>query len=228
MIEVIPAIIPKNIQEVEEKIRLVEPYVTWVQLDIMDGVFVPNATWNNPAELDAQDYSVFLEAHLMVTDPANQIDGWIAAGIKRVIVHIEAVEAEKSHTKNDPLRHQVVDMSEKVHKAGTEFALAVNPETPLSVVEEFLEHCDMVLVMAVTPGFGGQKFREEVLQKIRDLREKNKRIKIEIDGGINPETARKCAEAGADILVAGSYIFNSANVGEAIERLRETATEIKN
>lgn len=226
--EVIPAIIAKDIKEVEEKIRKVETLVTWVQLDIMDGNFVPNTTWNNPEELNAQDFSVFLEAHLMILSPQDKIDSWIASGIKRIIVHIETVGAERSHTKTDPLRHQVVDMAEKIHSAGAQFGLALSPETPLSAIENFLDYCNIVLVLAVSPGFGGQEFKEEVLPKIRELQKTAPQVKIAVDGGINPETGRRCVEAGADILVAGSYIFNSENIQEAIEELQKLTPKILN
>lgn len=214
--EVIPAILAKTFSELKEKIRQVESYVNWVQLDILDGNFAPNLTWNNPQELDAQDFSVFLEAHLMVLNPDKILDAWLASGIKRIIVHIEAVGSEKSHTKTDPLQHKVIDMSQKVREAQVQFGLALNPETPISAVKDFLDYCDLVLLLAVSPGFGGQKFKEEVLPKISEVRKITDKVKIEVDGGINLVTGKKCAEAGADILVSNSYIFNSDNIKKAI------------
>jgi len=221
MVEVIPAILSKTYSEVEEKIRKVEPYVSWVQLDIADGVFVPNVTWNNPKELRPEDFSIFLEAHLMVANPASKIDDWISAGVKRIIVHIEAVCTESNHKKEDLVQHEVIDMAKKAHEAGIEFGLALNPETPLNVIEKFLQHCDLVLLLGVSPGFSGQKFKEEVLQKIKELRKSAPNVKVEVDGGINLEIGRRCLEAGADILVVGSYIFGAKDVKKAIEELQK-------
>ena len=211
MVDVIPAIIAKNFSELEEKIRKVEPYVNWVQLDIMDGVFVPNVTWNNPEELNAGDFSVFLEVQLLLADPSKHIDRWISSGVKRIIIHIESV-AENSHITEDLLRHRVVDMAEKAHEAGVEFGLAINPETPISAIERFIPYCDIVLVMTVSPGFSGQSFKPEVLPKISGLRERFPNLNISVDGGVNPETGKKCVEAGANILAAGSHIFCAQDI----------------
>ena len=207
MIEIIPAIIAKDFQELEEKIRKVEPYVDWVQLDIMDGRFVDNLTWHNPRELKNLRTNLNLEAHLMIENPEESIDEWIESGIKRIIFHYEATQQPK-------------EIIEKIKKAGLGAGLAINPETPAEVVDDLIGQVDLILAMSVFPGSGGQEFLEETLEKIKRLREKYSKIKIEVDGGINPETAKKTVEAGADILVSGSYIFESEDIKRAIDELK--------
>lgn len=209
--EVIPAIIAKDFAELKEKVKQVESYAKWVQLDIMDGDFVPNTTWNKAQDLEGADFSVFLEAHLMISNPGNHINKWLGAGIKRIIVHIEAIGNEPQHT--------IKELVERCHKKGAEFGIALSPETPASVVDSFGEILDLVLVLGVNPGFGGQEFRKEVLPKISELKKKYPLLKIGVDGGVNAEIGKECAEAGADILVAGSYIFKSGDIKGAIEKL---------
>lgn len=220
MVEIIPAIISKSFEDLKEKIKLVEPYVKWVQIDIMDGKFVPNTSWNRPEELASLKSEVFFEAHLMISEPEKHVEKWIDAGIKRIIFHIEA-------TLNP---YAII---QKCRKGKVEVGVAINPETPIEGIESLLKSdfnssvevrlqqpIDMVLVMGVTPGFGGQEFKREVLEKIKALRRSRPHLTIEVDGGMNPATAKKAVEAGANVIVAGSYIFNSADVEKVIEELR--------
>lgn len=210
MTKVIPAIIAKDLKELKEKILKVKPYTEWVQLDIMDGNFVPNTTWNNPKDLKAANFSVLFEAHLMIVQPEKYIDEWVNSGVKRIIIHIESV-GEKS---------LINDISKKCRRKKVEFGVAINPETPEDILDSIINKVDLILFLTVWPGFGGQKFLNKVLSKIRAFRKKYPYVKIEIDGGINPETGKKCIEAGADILVSGSYIFKSKNIKKAIETLK--------
>lgn len=211
--EIIPVVIDKTFSAVDRKIRLVESYAKWIQVDVADGVFVPSATWNNPEELNAHNFAAHLEAHLMITEPEKHIKQWLDTGVKRIIVHIEAL---RGHDKS----RQIMSMADAAHRAGAEFGLAINLETSFtSFGDHFLSYLDLILVMAVPTGFGGQKFNEEALAKIRSLRQAFPHVKLEVDGGINPETGKKCVEAGADILAAGSYIFNSLNIEAAIKEL---------
>jgi len=145
MIEIIPAIIPKFFQEIEEKIKLVEPYVDWVQLDVMDGKFVNNSTWNNPNDLKSLNTNLNLEVHLMINNPEEAIDDWIESGVKRIIIHYESTDKHK-------------EIIEKVKRAGLEIGLAINPETSIEVIDEFYKDIDLVLIMSVNPGFGNQDF----------------------------------------------------------------------
>ena len=208
-IEIIPAIIAKNFKELKEKIEIVEPYVRWVQLDIMDGNFVPNFTWNKPKELKYYDPGVFLEAHLMISEPEKYAEQWIDAGIKRIIFHIEATS--DPHAIIQTCRNKKIDVG-----------VAINPETDIEQIAPIDELVDMVLVLGVTPGFGGQKFMLSVISKIKALRKRNPHLTIGVDGGMNPGTAKKVAEAGADLIVAGSYIFTRADIEKAILRLKKT------
>jgi ribulose-phosphate 3-epimerase len=205
MIEVIPAIIAKNFNELKEKVERVKQYVKWVQLDIMDGNFVPNFTWNEPEELKYYDSGVFMEAHLMISEPEKYAEKWIDAGCKRIIFHIEAA--------TDPYEIIRLCREKKV-----EVGIAINPETPIVNIESL--SVDMVAVLGVTPGFGGQEFKPAALSKIKALRRDLPRLTIEVDGGMNPKTARQVIEAGANIIVAGSYIYNSADIKKAIDELK--------
>lgn len=206
MIEVIPTIIAKDFQELQEKVKKVEPYVDWVQLDIMDGQFVDNITWDNPAELENLETDLKLEVHLMIAKPEEHIDDWIKVGVKRIIFHFESTEKIKESIK-------------KIKKAGLGVGLAINPETPVEVIDEFIDQLDLVLVMTVSPGRGGQKFLEETLPKIKNLREKYPHVNIEVDGGINLESAPKVIRAGANILASGSGIYKSDNIKKVIKEL---------
>ncbi|KKU85980.1 MAG: Ribulose-phosphate 3-epimerase [Parcubacteria group bacterium GW2011_GWA2_47_9] len=216
--EVIPVIIEKTFPAIARKIRLVESYVNWIQLDIADGIFVPNETWNNPEELNAGDFAAHLEAHLMIVEPEKHFQKWLNAGVKRIIAHIEAMGQREKGV--GPSR-SIMDMAEAVRRSGGEFGIAVNIETGLSSFgDHFASYLDLILVMTVPTGFGGQKFNEGALAKIKSLRQAFPHVKLEVDGGINPETAKKCRDAGADTLVAGSHIFTSPDVEAAIKQLQ--------
>lgn len=212
MIKIIPAIIAKDFKELKEKIKLVEPYVDWTQLDIMDGKFVDNTTWNNPSELSGFQTQAKLEAHLMIEKPEEHIDKWIKSGVSRIIFHYEATD-----------KHQ--EVFKKIQNADLEAGLAINPKTSISVLDDLLQIPSYksqvtVLIMTVEPGRGGQEFLEETLGKIKNLRDKYKNVKIGADGGINLETAPKIIEAGADFLSIGSAIFKG-DVEENIKNLKE-------
>jgi len=207
MIEIIPTIIAKDFKELQEKVRRVEPYVDWIQLDIMDGQFVDNSTWSNPAELKKLETEAKLEAHLMIKNPEDTIEQWINSGVKRIIIHFESTRYHR----------QLID---KIKKAGLEVGLAINPQTPIEVVDDFIPDLDLVLVMTVQPGRGGQKLIADTLNKIEQLRETYPNVNIEVDGGINSETASQVIQAGANLLASGSAIFNSGNIEETIKKLK--------
>lgn len=214
MIEIIPAIIAKNFTELKEKVLLVEPHVKWVQLDVMDGNFVPNFTWNTPSDLKYYDPGVFMEAHLMISEPEKHIASWLDSGVKRIIFHIEATSSPYAVIK--ACREKHIDVG-----------VAINPETPQSSLSlaagqaDLQELVDMVLVLGVTPGFGGQKFKPEVIKKIKELRKNNPNILIEVDGGMNLNTAKKVVQAGANAIAVGSYILESDNIAKAVEEIKQ-------
>ena len=256
MPEIIPAIIAKDFEDLKNKIKLVEPYVKTVQLDIMDGVFVANKTWNKPEELASLETNLFLEVHLMVAEPEKVTDGWLASKVSRVIVHYEAIgvsvchsresgnpelwippyqvrgklsqarndKKEKSRNGNDIEREadiKIKDFAKKVKKFNKEFGIALNPETPIGVLDDFVGQLDLVLLMSVNPGFAGQPFQESVIPKIAALRQKYPDVKIGVDGGINLQNVKKLVEAGADFLAVGSAIFESENPAKVINQLKE-------
>jgi len=207
MIELIPTILVKDFEEVKQRVKKIEPYVQWAQLDVMDGQFVDNTTWNNPADLKDFQTKLNLEAHLMINKPEDVIDKWIESGVKRIILHYEATD-----------KHG--DIIEKIKKAGLGVGLALNPETSIDVIDNFIKDLDLILIMTVNPGQGGQEFLEETLGKIKQLRDKYSDVKIEVDGGINFQTAPQVIEAGANILAAGTIVFSSDNIEQTIKQLK--------
>ena len=208
MVEVIPTIIAKDLNELQEKIKKVESFVDWVQIDVMDGQFVENTTWNEPSDLKKIETSLNLEAHLMIKEPEKYIDQWINSGVKRIIFHIEATDKIK----------EVID---QVKQAGLGVGLAINPETPVETVDQFVDQLDLILVMTVHPGQGGQDFLESSLGKIKQLRAKYKHVKIEVDGGINLETAPEVIQAGANLLASGTAIFKSDDIEQTVNTLKD-------
>ncbi len=184
----------------------------YVHIDVMDGVFVPNISLGMPVTKALKKYcSKPLDVHLMIVDPQRYIDTFAALGAHIINVHYEAC----THL-DSTINH--------IHSLGIKAAVTLNPSSPVSLLEDILPMVDMVLLMSVNPGFGGQKFIPNTLNKIErltKLREQTgSHALIEIDGGINEQTAHDCAKAGANILVAGSYVFGSADPHEVIKTLK--------
>lgn len=210
MTEIIPSIIAKDFGELRERVEEVENYVKWVQLDVSDGDFAPNPTWNDPIQLKYYDPGVFMEAHLMIAKPEKDIAKWIDSGVKRIYFHYEATSA----------RQEIID---KIKNAKLEAGIALLPETPVSVIDS-LKNLDAVLLFSGKLGFYGGKFdSDKISPRIRALRDKYPSIKIEIDGGMNTNTVKDAVRAGANLIISGSYIFESKDVQKAIEKLKETA-----
>ncbi len=212
MPEIVPAIIAKNFDELKEKIKLVEPHIEKVQLDISDGIFTTMKTWDEPEHLKEIETKLALEVHLMISQPEKEIDRWITSGVKRILVHFESTE-------------RLPEIIEKVKNAGLETGIVLNLQTPVDVLGglSLMPEISVVQLMGISEiGYYGHPFSEQVLPKIFALRDKCPDVKIAVDGGINEETALKAAQMGADILVAGSAIFGSGDVGKAIEELKES------
>ncbi len=207
-VEIIPAILEKDFEHIKAKIIEIEPYALWAQIDIVDGVFAPNVTWNNPGELKMLNTSVQLEIDLMITEPEKYIDAWIASGAARIFFHLEA-------TKNP----QAVIQS--IQEAGMQAGISINPSTEAEALYEFIPSVDAVLLLGVEPGFQGQVFHENTIEKVRTIRAKFPEIAIEVDGGVRPGIARKLAEAGVSRIVAGSAIFEEGafSINKRIEDL---------
>ncbi len=205
-IKIAPSILSADFGKLNEEIASVEPYVDLLHVDVMDGHFVPNITIGAPVVRCIKS-KLPLDLHLMIQHPERFLEDFVKAGAASITVHQEACV----HL------HRVV---QQIKSLGVKAAVSINPATPLEMIEEVLDDVDMVLIMSVNPGFGGQKFIEHVLGKIRELRKLKPDLDIEVDGGINAETARQCVEGGANILVAGSYIFGAEDRKKAIESLR--------
>ena len=210
--EIYPAIIAKDFEDLKGKIGLIEPYFSMVQLDVMDGKFVENITYGDPQGVKSIPTNLNWEIHLMVQEVEKAIDGWVEIEPMRIIFHCEAV-------RNLPI-DRINDIILKIKNYGIGVGMAANPETPLKAVKPFLNNLDLVLLMTVRPGQGGQRFLNEVIPKIDALRKLWPSGKIEVDGGINSETAKLAIQAGANILVAGSYIFGTEDIKKVINELK--------
>lgn len=205
--EIIPAVNTDSFEEVKRRIKLVEPFSKWVQLDICDGTFTKNTTWHNAGDLLAIETPLKIEVHLMVNDIDQRMEEWLIAPVQRIIFHLE--------TAKDP--DFIID---KCKKAGKEVGIAIGPDTSWTKLVPYLKKVDLFQILGVYPGLAGQKFQEECFDKIRHLRKECPECIIEVDGGMDKETAKKAVEAGANILTAASAIFNAENVEKAIEELR--------
>lgn len=185
----------------------------WLHLDIMDGMFVPNISFGFPViSAVAKACKKTLDAHFMIEHPKHYIAQTAKLGVEIMCVHYEACV----HL------HRTI---QEIHAAGMKAGVALNPSTPVSVLEDILDDLDLVLIMSVNPGFGGQKFIPNALKKVAQLRQeidkRNLSTIIEVDGGVQGENAQALVDAGADALVSGSYIFNSPNPEETIRNLKQ-------
>ncbi len=213
MVKIAPSILSADFAFLHEEIKKIEEAgADWIHIDVMDGHFVPNISIGIPVVESLKGRtSLPLDVHLMISNPENYIEKFVKAGADVLCVHAEAC----THL------HRVIQMIKDMNiPAG----VALNPATPLSVLRYVLSHLDMVLVMSVNPGFGGQEFIPSSLDKIKELKKwiarERLNVLIQVDGGINSETAPAVIEAGADILVAGSAVFSGSDVKQAVKMLR--------
>jgi len=189
-----------------------------LHLDVMDGRFVPNISFGIPVIRDINKVCTKpLDVHLMIVEPEKYISDFRNAGADIITVHYEAC----------PHLHGTV---QQIKETGAQAGVALNPHTPVALLEDILEDVDLICLMSVNPGFGGQKFIYQTMQKIKKLRtmiiERNLHARIEIDGGVGLQNAHKILEAGADILVAGSSVFKSENPSDSISRLKAIGSEV--
>ncbi|UYZ23567.1 ribulose-phosphate 3-epimerase [Mesobacillus jeotgali] len=213
MVKIAPSILSADFARLGEEIKDVERGgADYIHVDVMDGHFVPNITIG-PLIVEAirPVTKLPLDVHLMIENPDQYIEAFAKAGADYITVHVEA----SRHL------HRTIQL---IKSTGVKAGVVLNPATPVDSLKHIIEDVDLVLLMSVNPGFGGQKFISSVLPKIRQVKELaetlNLELEIEVDGGVNEETARLCIEAGANVLVAGSAVFNKEDRGAAIASLR--------
>ena len=216
MAEIAPSILNSNLLNLGESVSEISG-ADWLHFDVMDGHFVPNLTFG-PMFVEAikKITKLPIESHLMVNNPEFFVPLYAQAGSKRIIVHAENT-------------HHLHRMVQKIKELGCEAGVALNPGTPLTVVDYILAEVDLVLIMTVNPGYGGQKLIPEMVPKIKKLREmidsQNASCKIEIDGGVNWENASALVAAGVDVIVAGTLIFRESDRESAVARLKGMVTK---
>ncbi len=208
-----PSILSSDLAHLQAEVDSVEPYTDWLQIDVMDGHFVPNLSFGAPVVKPIKT-KLPLDVHLMVSNPAERIAEFAAIGAAHITFHAEAVKKTED-------RRALI---QAIRGAKATAGIALNPETYISDIDDVIDDIDLVLIMSVHPGFGGQKFIPSVLDKIKVLRKKYPDLMIQIDGGVDAVTAKLAREAGADNLVAGSAIFSTKDRKAAIQALRESET----
>lgn len=208
MIEVIPGILEQDFPSIVKKIRMVEGFVNWIQIDLLDGTLFGNSCFHDPSPFVSLQTTSNLELHMMVVNPENVLDSWAKVGFRRFIAHIEGIsDAEKFITKVRSLKKEV--------------GLALDIGTDVSLIEPYIPNIDLVLLMAINTGKSGQEFQDKVVTKIQRVKTKFPDIPVEVDGGITLETAKRVVMAGTNRIVSNSYIFSSQHVLQTIRKLQQ-------
>ena len=213
MIKIAPSILSADFANLQRDIGRISA-ADYVHVDVMDGLFVPNITIGIPVvKAIRPTTSLPLDVHLMIVEPVRYVEQFCDAGADIVTVHVESDTEENTHAAID-----------KIHAKGKKAGIVIKPKTPAEAVLPFLEKVELILVMTVEPGFGGQSFMADMMPKVAQIRawidEKNPACELEVDGGVAPDTCRTCIEAGANVLVAGSAVYKAADIPARIAELR--------
>ena len=213
MIKIAPSILSADFANLERDIHRIST-ADYVHVDVMDGVFVPNISIGLPVLQSIRKVTdMFLDVHLMIVEPVRYVERFCDAGADLVTVHVESDTPENIHAAID-----------KIHAKGKKAGIVLKPAAPAEAVLPYLEKVELILVMTVEPGFGGQKFMADMMPKVTAIRklidEKNPACELEVDGGVASDTCKTCIEAGANVLVAGSAVYKAADIPARIQELR--------
>ena len=213
MVKIAPSILSADFANLERDIQRIST-ADYVHVDVMDGMFVSNITIGIPVVKSLRPTTALpLDVHLMIVEPVRYVEQFCDAGADLVTVHVESDTPENIHAAID-----------KIHAKGKKAGIVLKPKTPAEAALPYLEKVELILVMTVEPGFGGQKFMADMMPKVSAIRawidEKNPACELEVDGGVDPETCKTCIAAGANVLVAGSAVYKAADIPARIAALR--------
>ena len=215
MAKIAPSILSADFANLERDIHDIERNgADWVHVDVMDGIFVPNISIGIPVVKALRPVTDLpLDVHLMIDRPVRYVEQFVKAGADYVTIHIEADQPQNT-----------LEALDKIHSLGCKAGIVLKPKTPVEAAIPYLEKCDLILVMTVEPGFGGQSFMADMMPKVSAIRqwidERGLACELEVDGGVDVETSKVCIAAGADVLVAGSAVYGAADIPARIAKLR--------